>query len=452
MPSLRIVEPAKGCVTRGNLLQLEIETCEVPFVDYTYEVYVDDVKIPIIWGDSPWKDRKFSCLPHALHVGSHEMKVSRFSRFCREDAVTSFWISENSLGIREMGAKLIEFIKRNNPPHELGWGWGEGLFLEGCVRMERFTHYDSSYVSKYVVDYHDSWWKKGTPTIDKSDSCSPGLSAASLFEMGDKSGFSSLKKISSYIENTSRNSLGTLNHLGSSYSNWFYPRSIWVDSLMMYGVLAVRWGAKSGNDKLLNFGIDQVEIFADKLQDPTVGLWRHAWLERFNHTVPETETYWLRGNGWVLASIAEMLDHVPYDSPSGKKLLEIFMRTLEGLLLLQQGNGLWDSVANIPGYTFPETSGSLLVGYAITRGIRRGWLNAKYFHIAERITNCISSRIMQNKEYPFTVTLPGISEPTNPAPRFVYGMMNEEANALYGVGIYLMLCAEMLELESERMR
>ena len=445
MASLRIVEPAKGCVTRGDLLQLEIETCEVPLVDYTYEVYVDGVKFAIEWGESPWKDRKFARLPRDLSAGSHEVKVVRTSRFCREEEITTFWVAKD-LAVREMSRELMGFLKRMNPPHELGWGWGEGLFLEGCVRLDRFTRSDST----YVKDYHDYWWNKGVPTINKSDSCTPGLSALSLLEAGDKSGASSLKKISSYLESAPRNSVDSLNHLGNSYSNWFYPRSIWVDSLMMYGVLAVRWGIRSGNEKLLNFGLDQVEIFADKLQDPTVGLWRHAWLERFNHTVPETETYWLRGNGWALASIAEMLDGVSSDSPRRGKMIEIFTRTLDGLLLLQQGNGLWDSIANIPGYTYPETSGSLLVGYAIVRGVRRGWLDAKYLPIAERIANCISSRITFDKEYPFTVSLPGISGPTNPTPRWVYGLMDEEPNALYGVGVYFMLCSELLVLGEER--
>jgi unsaturated rhamnogalacturonyl hydrolase len=206
---------------------------------------------------------------------------------------------------------------------------------------------------------------------------------------------------------------------------------------MMYAVYACR----SGNEELRKWGLENVEVFSDKLQDPTLGLWRHAWLERFNYVVPETETYWLRGNGWALASIAEILDHVGCDTSRRARYVGIFERTLEGLLPLQQENGLWDSIANIPGYTFPETSGSLLVSYAIVRGTRRGWLDRKYLPIAERILNAVNCRIIRDGEG--NVTLPGISGPTNAMPRWVYGFVGEEPNAMYGVGIYLMTCTEM---------
>ena len=449
--SLCIVEPANGCVTFGHLLQLEIESCEVPFVDYSYDVYLNNVNIPVVWRNLPWKNRKFCELPKNLNVGSHTIKVVKTSAICRDEDETSFLISNYLTAVVSISKKLMAAVKRNNPPNKLAWDWSEGLFLEGCVRLEKVIHNDLTYVSTYAIDYHNVWQERGIPTINKSDSCVSGLSATSLLDVGNISGYSSLKQISSYIDVAPRNSAGTLNHLGNACINWFYPRSIWVDSLMMYGVLAVRFGAKDDNQKLLNFGLEQVEIFSDKLQDPTVSLWRHAWLEQFNHTIPETETYWLRGNGWALASIAEMMDYVPPTSQRRLRFLEIFTKTLDSLLLLQQDNGLWDSVANIPGYTYPETSGSLLVAYAIARGVKNGWLDTKYLDVVYRVINSISSRIAYDKNYPDIIALHGISGPTNAGPRWLYGTIEEEENALYGVGIYFMLCAELLLLERDRL-
>lgn len=449
MSSLRIVEPSRGCVSLINKdgLLLEIEECNIPFVNYAYEVHIDDLPVTVQWCDSPWKNRKFAKLSTNLETGSHTVKIVKKSKFGTERAKTSFWAQKNLSFVREVGISLMGYVKRMNPPHELNWGWGEGLFLEGCVRFEKAISSDPEYIGKYARNYHSHWARIECPTINKSDLCSPGLSALSLLEMGDESGYQSLKKIVSYLQTAPRNSVGALNHLGNSYSNWFYPRSIWVDSLMMYAVLAVKMGAHTENDELLNFGLDQFEIFAEKLQDPTNGLWRHAWLERFNHTVPETETYWLRGNGWALASTADVLDYVP-DSPRRTKLIQTFMKTLDSILLLQQDNGLWDSITNIPGYTYPETSGSLLIGYSITRGVRRGWLDKKYLPVAEKVANSISCRITYDtKNYPFPVTLHGTSGPTNPFPRWVYGLIQEEKNSLYGIGAYFMLSAELLELE-----
>lgn len=446
MSNLRIIEPANGSVgsISNNYLFLEFETDEFPFVDYAYKVYLDGVDTPILWDSSPWKRRKFAKIYGNLSVGKHTIKLVKISKFYTEVSETTFQLTKDFWFLREISMNLSGYLKRTNPAHELGWTWGVGLYLEGCVRLERLTHYDSTYCSEYVKKFHESWRARGIPYINKSDSCTPSLSAMSFRDNGDDSANAANEKVISYLKNSPRNSIGALNHLGNSYSNLFYPRSIWADSLMMYCVPAVR----SKNSDLVEFGLDQVEIFSEKLQDPTTGLWRHAWLERFDHVVPETETYWLRGNGWALAAIAEMLDVVPQDSRRRQKFTDIFLKTLNSLILLQQSNGLWDSIANIPGYTYPETAGSLLVAYAIARGVRMGWLDRSYLPVAARVTNAISSRITYDtKNSPFPVVLHDVSGPTNPAPRWIYSLIEEEKNSLYGAGIYFMLCAEMLELE-----
>ena len=65
----------------------------------------------------------------------------------------------------------------------------------------------------------------------------------------------------------------------------------------------------------------------------------------------------------------------------------------------------------------------------------------KYLIISERVFNAVNCRIIQDSSG--NVELRDVSGPTNPLPRWVYKTVKEEINALYGIGIYLMTCAEI---------
>ncbi|MBI4668755.1 MAG: glycoside hydrolase family 88 protein [Elusimicrobia bacterium] len=65
----------------------------------------------------------------------------------------------------------------------------------------------------------------------------------------------------------------------TTFISSFYPDSIWADSLMMYALFAVEWGAYQGDKALYEFGLAQPGIFAGVLQDPGSGLFKHAWHE-----------------------------------------------------------------------------------------------------------------------------------------------------------------------------
>jgi unsaturated rhamnogalacturonyl hydrolase len=434
---LKIIEPSTGCITSKEYAQLEIETFEISEIKYEYKIYLDGNEYVAEWLQLPWKNRKL-CKLNNLNNGTHTIKVIKSSILGNDVSESSFfiWGSGNYKYLNISASEIAAAIKKKFSYKDLDWNWGEGLFLEGLMRIEKNRHKPYEYVRLY----HNYWSKKGIPTINKSDLCPPALSALGV----EPSGTEAVYFVKDYIKNHTKNSIGALNHLGNSLLNNIYPQSIWIDSLMMYAVFAV----KCGDKELFDFGLNQIEIFSQKLQDKKTNLWKHAWLETFDYVVPKSETYWLRGNGWALASIAEMLDLLPSNDKRYNTFINIFLDTLNSALKYQQENGLWDSIVNIPGYTFPETSGSALVAYSILKGINKGWLANKYIHIAKRILNAITSRIVFDLDRVDSIYLPDISCPTNAAPRFMYKIVGNVPNALYGVGIYLMACAEIDKLKN----
>ena len=83
--------------------------------------------------------------------------------------------------------------------------------------------------------------------VDQSDTLAPTLAT---YYLQKKLGDEKYKKITDrgidYIKNSEKIINNMPNHLGSSPEGKMYPRSIWVDSIMMYGVFSALY-AKSYN-------------------------------------------------------------------------------------------------------------------------------------------------------------------------------------------------------------
>jgi rhamnogalacturonyl hydrolase YesR len=86
--------------------------------------------------------------------------------------------------------------------------------------------------------------------------------------------------------------------------------------------------------------------------------------------------FWARGNGWVLAGLARMLQVMPPDYPSRAKYVQLFQQMAAKIKSVQLPDGLW-----APGLLDPiahpqmETSGTGFFTFALAWGINQGVLN-----------------------------------------------------------------------------
>lgn len=99
----------------------------------------------------------------------------------------------------------------------------------------------------------------------------------------------------------------------------------------------------------------------------------------------QQEIYWSRGNGWVIAALARVLEHLPSDEPHRAAYEADFRALAAALLPLQRDDGLWNTslthpthCASLgePGEDGPETSGTALFAYGLAWGIRHELLDA----------------------------------------------------------------------------
>ena len=94
------------------------------------------------------------------------------------------------------------------------------------------------------------------------------------------------------------------------------------------------------------------------------GLFRHARSAPF---------YWSRGNGFAALGYAEALTYLPAEHPARAELLSRHRRHLDALLRRQQPWGTFGELVDLPG-AWGELTATAMVGYALARGLRMGWL------------------------------------------------------------------------------
>ena len=106
----------------------------------------------------------------------------------------------------------------------------------------------------------------------------------------------------------------------------------------------------------------------------------------------QTPFYWGRGNGFAALSYAETLTYMPDDHPQRAAVLAVHLRHLQALAAYQHRSGMWHQLIDAPG-SYLEMSVTCMIGYALARGLRRGWLDSAHTDMLLRAWRGVAARI-----------------------------------------------------------
>ncbi len=147
--------------------------------------------------------------------------------------------------------------------------------------------------------------------------------------------------------------------------------------------------------------------------------------------------FWSRGNGWVLAGLAHVLQYMPADYPDRSKYETLFRQMSAKVITLQGKDGAWRAnLADPDQFKGPETSGTSLFAYALAWGINNRLLDRETYLpvVAKAWSAMLTARRPDG--------LPGFSQPQGAQP----ALAKPTSTQVYTTGGYLLTASELQKL------
>jgi len=211
----------------------------------------------------------------------------------------------------------------------------------------------------------------------------------------------------------------------------------WCDALFMAPPVCARLYRATGDAAYLDFLDREWWITSALLYDETEHLFYRD--KRFfdKREANGQKLFWSRGNGWVLAGLARVLQFMPQDRPARQKYVAQFQQMSARLAQLQGQDGLWRSgLLDAAAYPVPEVSGSGFITYGMAWGIHHGLLEKKdYLPVVAKAWSGMVSHIYQDGRL-------GCIQPVDAAP----GQFKPTSSYVYGVGAFLLAGSELLQI------
>jgi unsaturated rhamnogalacturonyl hydrolase len=149
------------------------------------------------------------------------------------------------------------------------------------------------------------------------------------------------------------------------------------------------------------------------------------------------KVFWSRGNGWVLAGYARVLEDMPKDYSSRPLYIKQFKQMASRIASLQSDDGLWrPGLLDPKAHSLPEVSGSALFIYGLAWGVNHGILDRKkYLPVVQAGWKGLLSHIYTDGRLGSIQAV--ASEP---------GGFEPSSSYVYGVGAFLLAGSEMKSL------
>jgi rhamnogalacturonyl hydrolase YesR len=154
----------------------------------------------------------------------------------------------------------------------------------------------------------------------------------------------------------------------------------WCDALFMGPPALAAVSVATGDRQYLDLANRLWWKTTDYLYDKTEKLYFRD-SRFFDQREPNgKKVFWSRGNGWVFAGLARMLQDMPADYPDRPRYVALFKEMAERIAAIQGEDGYWRAglldPANLPN---PETSGTGFFTFGLAWGINNGLLDrARY--------------------------------------------------------------------------
>ncbi|PTX97898.1 glycoside hydrolase family 88 protein [Opitutus sp. ER46] len=248
--------------------------------------------------------------------------------------------------------------------------WTRGVYYEGLMALHAVAPDAAS------LDYAVRWgeahqWglRHGTTTRNADDQCC-GQTYIELYQLDPKP-----ERLRDIVANIDFIVAGERN------DDWW-----WIDAIQMAMPVYAKLGVLKQDPRYWEkahaiYTYTKNQHGGKGLYNPADKLW---WRDK-DFVPPYREPngedcYWSRGNGWVIAAMARVLDVLPANAPHRAEYETMLRDMAEALVPLQRADGFWNCSLHDPdNFGGKESSGTALFVYAMAWGVRHGVLPAEKY-------------------------------------------------------------------------
>lgn len=297
----------------------------------------------------------------------------------------------------------VEAIKSGKKP---AWNYIDGCMMTSLLELYKETR-DKKYLD-FVIDFVDYYvFEDGTirgydPTKYSTDDICESRILFDLYEITKD------EKYSKAIELTYTQ---ILNHPRTKEGNFWhkkiYPNQIWLDGLYMAQPFYVRYETVRNQMKNYSDIISQFRNVRNLMFDEKKKLYYHGYdsAKQMFWADPKTglsKNFWLRSIGWFTVALADVCDYIDEQMYDEYHFLgSLLKEVVDGLLQYQDKDSKMfyqvPDQGNREG-NYLETSGSVMIAYAILKGVRLEILPTRYQKIGLDIFNGVCSKYLSEKE------------------------------------------------------
>ena len=334
----------------------------------------------------------------------------------------------------ELATEIAHRYMDEHPATKEAFDWRSGVLMFALSELYQVT--GDARLRAYYQAYLDHHIEVGYEVV-WSDACPPALPALALLADGEGLPYEQVvADVLDYLHAAPRTEAGGISHLGTALHP---PASIWVDSLFMFGMVLNRYGEAFDDAAALDLMAEQLEIFADQLQDSS-GLLVHAqgW-----PAPVDSDVFWARGNGWAIAAVADYLRIRGARGEEDPRALRMLEEQVAGILETQdEASGMWWTVMNRPGApgNYLETSATALFAYGLARAHRSGLVGEEGLVAAEQAVEAVEAAVARDEQGRPYVTR--ISDGTLPTTYDGYVQVPVGDDLDHGVGAVILALVE----------
>lgn len=266
-----------------------------------------------------------------------------------------YWNGVLNIGMRKAGEAVKDATYRSFPDKNIAFCFDHAGYFRKKYKGDK----------KWVYPFAQHY------IIEELDDC--GAMGASLIEIYR---YDKQKRYRKYIERAADHIMNKQHRLKDGTFVRHFPcyGTIWADDCYMSVSFLSRMGELEGLARFFDEAVIQVLNFHSHLFDGGKGICRHCW---FSHTGKPGVAFWGRANGWILLAQVDLLDRLPEEHPDRPRLISIFRKEIEGIVRYQDTGGFWHQLLDRED-SFPETSCSAMLTYAIARAINVGYVDESF--------------------------------------------------------------------------